>query len=112
MSKNLENDMMRNDGAPANAGGSFLRVAFGFLAGALSGAAVALLLAPSSGRDARTQITDAYRKSTDKVARLPAAFKSAGIAARAAFAEARAEEHAAAAKNAPVAPAGNAHPRA
>lgn len=71
--------------------GNLLPMVLGFLAGAVSGAAVALLLAPASGRDTRAQLGGAYRKSSKSVARIPAALGSAGKAARIAFAEAQAE---------------------
>lgn len=87
------------EGTHAKERGVLLPIVLGFMAGAASGAAVALLLAPASGRDTRAQIGGVYRKSTEKVARLPAALKSAGKAARTAFAEARAEEHEAEAKD-------------
>ena len=89
-----------------NQGSNLLPIVLGFMAGAVSGAAVALLLAPASGRETRAQIGGAYRKSTESVARLPAAFGSAGKAARTAFAEARAEDQEAADIKAPVPPNG------
>lgn len=76
-----------------NGRSAVLPIVLGFMAGALSGAAVALLLAPASGRETRAQIGGVYHKGTEKVARIPAALKSAGRAARTAFAEARAEDH-------------------
>jgi gas vesicle protein len=73
-------------------GSNLLPIVLGFMAGAVSGAAVALLLAPASGRDTRAQIGGVYRKSTERVARIPGALESAGKAARVAFAEAQAED--------------------
>lgn len=89
--------------------GTFLPIVLGFVAGAASGAAVALLLAPASGRETRAQIGGVYHKSTEKVARLPAALKSAGKAARTAFAEARAAEHEAEGMDAAALAAGSTH---
>ena len=43
--------------------------------------------------DTRAQLGGAYRKSSKQVARVPAALKAAGTAARAAFTEAQAEEN-------------------
>lgn len=89
--------------------GVLLPIVLGFMAGAASGAAVALLLAPASGRDTRAQLGGVYHMSTEKVARLPAALKSAGKAARIAFAEARAEEHEAEGMDAAALAAANTH---
>ena len=75
-----------------NESSNLLPIVLGFMAGAVSGAAVALLLAPATGRETRAQIGGAYRKSSHSVGRLPAALGSAGKAARTAFAEARAED--------------------
>ncbi len=85
--------MSERQDTDGNGRSALLPVVLGFMAGAVSGAAVALLLAPASGRDTRAQIGGAYHRSTQKVARIPAALKSAGKAARTAFADARAEEH-------------------
>ena len=55
------------------------------LAGALVGAAVALLLAPKTGSEMRTRIKDMAAKAKEKVSRAPKTFGEATDAARDAF---------------------------
>jgi gas vesicle protein len=85
----MDRDMDDNDDTRRT---TILPIAFGFMAGAVTGAAVALLLAPASGRETRAQIGGAVKKSAQKAAQLPARIKSAGKAAATAFAAARAEQ--------------------
>lgn len=101
--------MDSKDETRTNERGALLPTVLGFVAGALSGAAVALLLAPASGRDTRGLIGGAYRKSTQKVASLPAALKSAGKAARIAFVDAQAEQDEVEAKDEPALAGTNTH---
>jgi gas vesicle protein len=67
-----------------------------FLAGAATGAAVALLMAPQSGTESRTMIKGWAHDAQDKAARVPRAVKSAyseaTSAAKKAFADSFAEE--------------------
>jgi gas vesicle protein len=59
-------------------------VILAFAAGALAGAAAAILLAPRSGRDTREMIGKAAKSTKDLATRMPAAVRGA----REAFAEA------------------------
>jgi gas vesicle protein len=100
MATSSDKDVDRNEEPGVTGRSALLSTVLGFMAGALSGAMIALLVAPASGRDTRAQLGDAYRTSNLKLSRLPAALESAGKAARAAFAEARALEREAAATEA------------
>ena len=62
------------------------------LSGAVIGAAVALLVAPKTGRETRAMLGDSMRNGRDKVRQVPGALKVAGVAARDAFADAMREE--------------------
>jgi len=62
-----------------------------FVAGAVSGAIVALLTAPRSGRETRGRLKDLVREAAGRAARVPAsmdAYSRAARAARQAFSEA------------------------
>lgn len=48
-----------------------------FLGGAVAGAAVAMLVTPTTGEEARNKIKDLATNSKDKVQRMPKALKSA-----------------------------------
>jgi len=62
-----------------------------FLAGAVSGAAVALLTAPQSGRETRSRLKDLAKDAAGRAAHVPealnAAYEQASRAARRAFIE-------------------------
>ena len=92
MNKNPEKNADTSEESHVSGRSAFLPVLIGFVVGAVSGAAAALLVAPWSGRDTRAKIGSAYRSSIQEATRIPAALKSAEIAARAAYTEARAEE--------------------
>ena len=65
------------------------------LGGALAGAAVALLVAPKSGRETRRQLNGYLEAAKEKVALIPEALKSAGHAAQETmFEEAAISKHA------------------
>jgi len=78
-----------NDTAPR---GTSTGLILAFVAGALSGAVVALLTAPRSGRETRTRLKDLVRDAAGRAARVPASFDGAytraARAARQAFVEA------------------------
>jgi gas vesicle protein len=71
-----------------NHGYSGTQLMVAFAGGAAVGAAIALLVAPRSGRETRELIADRARSGKEKAKRLPSAVKSAGGAAREAFSEA------------------------
>ena len=52
------------------------------LGGAAAGAAVALLLAPKSGRETRRQLNGYIEATKEKIAQVPAAIRTAGLAAQ------------------------------
>ena len=52
-------------------------IALWFLAGAAAGAAVALLTAPQTGRDARRKLKHATQRLADQAVRMPPAVKAA-----------------------------------
>jgi gas vesicle protein len=67
-----------------------------FLAGAVSGAMVALLTAPQSGRETRSRLKDLAKDASDRASHVPqalnAAYAQASRAARQAFIEALEEQ--------------------
>ncbi|HYS03947.1 MAG TPA: YtxH domain-containing protein [Candidatus Dormibacteraeota bacterium] len=73
-------------------GSSTTGLVLAFLAGAVSGAVVALLTAPRSGRETRDRIKDLTRDAAGKTVRVPpalnGAYSRAAEAARRAFVEA------------------------
>jgi len=73
-------------------GSSTTGLVLAFLAGAVSGAVVALLTAPRSGRETRDRIKDLARDAAGKTVRVPpalnGAYSRAAEAARRAFVEA------------------------
>lgn len=64
------------------------------LGGAAAGAAIALLVAPRSGRETRAAIGDAFRDGKDKARHVPPAVKAGARAAREAFVDAMHEGNA------------------
>ncbi len=73
---------------------SALGVAAGFLGGALVGAAVALLLAPCSGNEARRKLRERAERSKHTLERIRTGARAATSAARTAFAMALDDESA------------------
>ena len=61
------------------------QLALALLGGAAIGAAVALLLAPRSGRELRSRMKELALSSKEKASRIPKAFGEATDAAREAF---------------------------
>jgi hypothetical protein len=92
MTKNTEKNAEADEERYVSGRSAFFPILIGFVVGAVSGAAAALLVAPRSGRDTRAQLGGAYRRAILGAARIPPALKSAERAARTAFTEARAEE--------------------
>jgi gas vesicle protein len=75
-----------------NSGKSGWGVFFAFLGGALAGATTALLLAPTSGEEARRKLLDMANEGKEKVTKVPraiaSAYSQAAEVAKDAFAEA------------------------
>lgn len=65
-----------------NKGISAAHLVLATLGGAAAGAAVALLLAPKSGRETRQQLNGYIEATKDKVSRMPEAIRTAGHAAQ------------------------------
>lgn len=61
------------------------QLALALLGGAVVGAAVALLLAPKSGRELRSRMKELALRSKERASRIPEAFGEATDAAREAF---------------------------
>ena len=80
-------EMKREQEIEYSRGGGVGQALLAFLGGALAGAAVALVVAPTSGRETRAVLKKAYKTSAEKVGRIPTAFKSATSAARASLVE-------------------------
>lgn len=57
-------------------------IALAVVGGALAGAAVALLVAPKSGRETRRQLKGYLDTARERASRVPEALRSAGIAAK------------------------------
>ena len=57
-------------------------IVLAILGGAVAGAAVALLVAPQSGRETRHQLGGYFETTKDKVSRIPEALRNAGHAAK------------------------------
>ncbi|PJB37381.1 MAG: hypothetical protein CO108_21335 [Deltaproteobacteria bacterium CG_4_9_14_3_um_filter_63_12] len=74
-SYSLENSMEQSNGYHTG------HLVIGIASGVLVGAAIALLVAPKSGRDTRHQIDGYFSSAKEKAARVPEAFRSAGSAA-------------------------------
>lgn len=58
-------------------GHSDLALAFAFLAGALAGAGIALLLAPKSGAETREQVADWARRAQERAREAASRFRDA-----------------------------------
>lgn len=58
------------------------QLALAVIGGALAGAAVALLVAPKSGRETRRQLEGYLDTARERASRVPEALRSAGIAAK------------------------------